>query len=53
MKKEYVEELGTFIFEEPNSDTRYELNTSFGANSPKMILKIFKNDDLTLQIEYR
>ena len=53
VKKEYVEELGTFIFEEPNSDTRYELNTSFGANSPKMILKIFKNDDLTLQIEYR
>ena len=53
VKKEYVEELGTFIFEEPNSDTRYELNTSFGTNSPKMILKIFKNDDLTLQIEYR
>ena len=53
VKKEYVEELGTFIFEEPNSDTRYELNASFGANSPKMILKIFKNDDLTLQIEYR
>ena len=53
VKKEYVEELGTFIFEEPNSDTRYELNTSFGANSPKMILRIFKNDDLTLQIEYR
>ncbi len=53
VKKEYVEELGVFIFEEPNSDTRYELSTSLGANFPKMVLKIFKNDDLTSQIEYR
>lgn len=53
VKKEYVEELGVFIFEEPNSDTRYELSASFGANFPKMVLKIFKNDDLVLQIEYK
>ncbi|WP_149724400.1 hypothetical protein [Campylobacter concisus] len=53
VKKEYVEELGVFIFEEPNSDTRYELSAIVGSNFPKMILKIFKNDDLTSQIEYR
>ena len=53
VKKEYVEELGVFIFEEPNSDTRYELSAIVGPNFAKMILKIFKNDDLTSQIEYR
>lgn len=53
VKKEYVEELGVFIFEEPNSDTRYELSTIVSPNFAKMILKIFKNDDLTSQIEYR
>ena len=53
VKKEYVEELGVFIFEEPNSDTRYELSAIAGSNFAKMILKIFKNDDLTSQIEYR
>ncbi len=53
VKKEYIEELGVFIFEEPNSDTRYELSAIVSSNFAKMILKIFKNDDLTSQIEYR
>lgn len=52
VKKEYVEELGTFIFEEPNSDTRYEISPTNGQ-IPKLVLKIFKNNDLKSQIEYR
>ena len=52
VKKEYVEELGTFIFEEPNSDTTYEISPTNGQ-IPKLVLKIFKNNDLKSQIEYR
>lgn len=52
VKKEYVEELGVFIFEEANSDTRYEISATTGQ-TPKLVLKIFKNNDLKSQIEYR
>ncbi|MCD8213831.1 MAG: hypothetical protein LUC34_07295 [Campylobacter sp.] len=53
VKKQYIQDIDIYIFQEPNSDTRYELGVSQEKDMSKLVLKIFKNDNLTSQIEYR
>ena len=52
VKKEYIQDIDIYIFKEPNSDTHYELSVSQEKEIPKLVLKIFKNDELKSQIEY-
>lgn len=51
VKKEYEKDGDVYVFKEPNSDTYYELAKS-DDEVQRLILRIYKNDDVVSEIEY-
>ncbi|MBR8464051.1 hypothetical protein KDD93_05625 [Campylobacter sp. faydin G-24] len=51
VKKEYINDSGTYIFKEANSDTHYELSVKDGEIK-RLVLRIFKDEEIKTEIEY-